>query len=307
MTLETWKDRRDKYGLSQENNPGVFHLAYPYGNYVCIVDKRNPVGLLNDYRDIPGAILNTVFEVEDKVLELMLDPDQGLQKLIYNKSIVDIAPGEQLFCDYGEFFWTDNDDNSDDLCHTIQTACTLTADEVELLEQNDGLNEEDDESDMEPVGRQKKRAAEQITMTGASDDDTAPMKITNISKRQAKKNAQASVAEHGSETDPYEHEETTEKTKLAPRQVKKASRRSRHMPEEVYGMEGPGDLSDSQLQVPSTKKQVTKAVGEESSKSQTRKQPEVTTIDSEDEIIPVPSGVRYAVFMAILFDTNQCL
>ena len=133
------------------------------------------------------------------------------------------------------------------------------------------------------------------------------MKITNISKRQAKKNAQASVAEHGSETDPYEHEETTEKTKLAPRQVKKASRRSRHMPEEVYGMEGPGDLSDSQLQVPSTKKQVTKAVGEESSKSQTRKQPEVTTIDSEDEIIPVPSGVRYAVFMAILFDTNQCL
>ena len=68
MTLETWKDQRENFGLSQENNPGVFHLAYPYGNYVCIVDKRNPVGLLNDYRDIPGAILNTVFEVEDKLL-----------------------------------------------------------------------------------------------------------------------------------------------------------------------------------------------------------------------------------------------
>ena len=84
---------------------GGFGMSYPYANYVCVVDERNPVRYLNDARGIDGACVNTVFEVADSILPLMLDPEQGLQKMIYNKSTVAIRAGEQLFCDYGKKYW----------------------------------------------------------------------------------------------------------------------------------------------------------------------------------------------------------
>lgn len=288
MTVQMWEVERTEHDYTIEKNPGVFHLAYPYANYVCLVDIRNPVGLLNDFRGIVGAQLNTVFEVDDRVLELMLDPEQGLQKLIYNKSIVDIAAGEQLFCDYGVNFWAED---ASSLCNTMQTKCTLTQEAYEKALQEDLLCEDDEESEQE-VGRPKRRAAD-LENTFDVDDDVPSTKktsaIAKLTKRQTKKPSQRGVSQ-GSETELYD---TQDQPKARPRS-KKASKEDTQ--EEVTGMEAPDDLSDSQLQAPTQKRQKKKSA--ESAKAKASP----IDIDSEDEPLQIvqPSKARCVHFLGVI-------
>lgn len=281
MTTEAWELERTEHDYTKEKNPGVFHLAYPYENYVCLVDERNPVRLLNDYRGIVGAKINTIFEVDDQVLELMLNPEQGLQKLIYNKSIVDIEVGEQLFCDYGINFW---DEEASSPRHTIKTQCTLTKEAYDKAQQEDALCEDDEDSEQE-VGRPKRRAADggNTYDSGNDDDKKKTSAIPKPSKRQTKKPSQRGASQ-GSETDLYD---TQEKPKAKPR----AKKSSNDVREEVTGMEAPDDDSDSHLQPPTQKKQKKKSAKAKGS-------PIEIDFDSEDEPLQVgkPSKARCVHF-----------
>ena len=123
---------------------------------MCVVDERNPVRYLNDARGIDGARVNTVFEVADNILPLMLNPEQGLQKMIYNKSTVAIQAGEQLFCDYGEKYWDKHPKLGVNAVIDVLPGSDIYTSAVFKGFEDDQKGEENDESEEEITGRKKK-------------------------------------------------------------------------------------------------------------------------------------------------------
>jgi hypothetical protein len=87
--------------------PGVMALSFPYEGMVIALDPRCPARYVNDAKGVPNAEPNVVFEMNPHPNEL-LDGSKGLQMLVQAKTTKQIKEGEQLFCDYGEKFWTSN-------------------------------------------------------------------------------------------------------------------------------------------------------------------------------------------------------
>jgi len=83
--------------------PGVFALRTPYENIVLMLDERCPARYVNDARGVTGAKYNIHFVQHASPRDLFYEKE--LHLLMQAQVTADIAPGEQLFLDYGELFW----------------------------------------------------------------------------------------------------------------------------------------------------------------------------------------------------------
>lgn len=86
--------------------PGMFALQTPYENTVLAVSENCPARYVNDARDIPEARNNIKFVQHDNPRDLFHDKMKGLHLFLQAQVIEVINEGDQLFCDYGDEFWS---------------------------------------------------------------------------------------------------------------------------------------------------------------------------------------------------------